>query len=82
MFLTHSFFLHVEGLLLDDNRLEGPIPVQLSLLTDLRVLTLAKNVLTGSIPDALCNMSLSELTFSEDCSVCPCCKSCLSNNTV
>lgn len=79
----YSFSFLSEGLLLDDNRFTGQIPIQLSLLTDLRVMTLSKNLLTGSVPTPICaNMtSLSEFTYSDDCDICPCCTSCL-NNTV
>ena len=48
---------HVTMLLLNNNRLNGPIPQSISHLTQLRYLFLAKNRLTGPIPDSLGNLS-------------------------
>ncbi len=48
---------HVTMLLLNNNRLNGPIPQSIGHLKHLRYLFLAKNRLTGPIPDSLGNLS-------------------------
>ena len=56
----HGVFVsggRVIGLLLSSNQLSGPIPTELSDLTNLRDLRLYDNQLTGSIPTELGNLA-------------------------
>ena len=58
---------HVTELDLQDNRLDGSLPSQLSNLTSLRRLLLLRNDLAGPIPTSLSNLSqLRELDLSEN----------------
>ncbi len=57
----------VVGLDLRDNQLSGPIPVELSNLTGLRVLKLGQNQLSGPIPEELGLLaSLTELSLANN----------------
>lgn len=58
---------HVSQLDLNDNNLAGPLPAQLSSLTELRVLALARNAITGAIPTGLDSLAqLQTLDLSEN----------------
>ena len=55
--VTTGFAGCLNGLILEDNGLTGPIPPELSNLADLKVLDLGGNKLTGSIPPELSNLT-------------------------
>lgn len=58
---------HISQLDLSDNNLAGPLPAQLSDLTQLRVLNLKRNVLTGPVPAGLASLTqLQTLDLSEN----------------
>ena len=55
--MTFSLMLHSESLGLHNNGLEGTIPSRLTALTDLALLYLDNNRLTGNIPESIGNLS-------------------------
>ncbi len=58
---------HISQLDLSDNNLAGPLPAQLSSLSQLRVLNLKRNALTGAIPAELASLAqLQTLDLSEN----------------
>ncbi len=58
---------HISQLDLSDNNLAGPLPAQLSSLSQLRVLNLKRNALTGAVPVELASLAqLQTLDLSEN----------------
>ena len=82
-----SNFPNLKEARLDNNAFRGEIPSTLGQMVHLRVLMLGGNLLTGSMPDEICNLrEYHELKYLEvDCGgsnpkiECDCCTSCLSS---
>ena len=64
--LIESSFSVCRRLRLNDNRLEGTLPLMLSLLTQLTELDLSGNAFTGPVPASICSMPVLEELYLDN----------------